>query len=68
MKTFRDWLYVFFLFFFAGYTVLAVWLVASLGIDVWQAFGLGGVFGVFVKMISDGWQFYYRKRPDDEKK
>lgn len=67
MRTFRDWLYIFFLFWFVGYTAMAVWVIACVDLEVWQAFGLGGVFGVFVKMISDGWQFYYRKQPDSEK-
>ena len=62
IKQFRDCLYIFFLLFFAGYTVLAVYLIDRFGIDAWQAFGLGAVGGVFLKMLSDGWQFYFRKK------
>jgi len=62
---FRNLLYIFFFFFFAGFTVLSIALIAEFGIDAWQAFGLGAAGGIFLKMLSDGWQFYFRKAPNN---
>ena len=60
--TFRNILYIIFLVFFTGYTVLALWLISRFGLDSWQSFGLGAGGGIFLKMLSDGWQFYFRKK------
>ncbi len=59
---FRNFLYILFLFFFTGYTFLALWLISRFGLDAWQSFGLGAAGGIFLKMLSDGWQFYFRKK------
>ena len=45
-----------------GWGAFAVYAVERLGIDVYQGIGLGAVIGVLLKMLSDMWQFYFRKK------
>ena len=45
-----------------GWGAFAVYAVERLGIDVYQGVGLGAVIGVLLKMLSDMWQFYFRKK------
>ena len=50
---------------------LALWIlftfraVTVIGIDVWQGVGFGTILGVLLKMLSDMWQFYFRKKPKE---
>lgn len=63
---FRDFLMVFFLVFYLFYTGLMIYAMVELGIDKWTAMFSGIINGVMLKMLSDGWQFYFRKKPDNE--
>ena len=47
------------LFLWVGFTVFAI---ERLGADAYKAVGFGAVLGVFLKMLSDMWQFYWRKK------
>jgi len=50
---------------------LALWIlftshaVTVIGVDTWQAVGFGTILGVLLKMLSDMWQFYFRKKPKE---
>ena len=45
-------------FFWSGFTVFTI---QEVGIEDWGAAGMGVVWGVLLKMLSDMWQFYHRK-------
>lgn len=56
------------------WVVFLVWIGVSvyvcewLDADVWAALGMGVVTGILCKMLSDMWQFYWRKKQDSGKK
>ena len=47
---------------FGGVLAFTIFAVKYLGIEGYQAVGLGAVMGVLLKMLSDMWQFYFRKK------
>ena len=47
-----------------AWVVFTIFAVEKLGVDSYQAVGLGAVTGVFLKMLSDMWQFYFRKKSE----
>ncbi len=63
---FRNFLMIFFLVFYLFYSGLMIYAMVELGIDKWTALFGGIINGVMLKMLSDGWQFYFRKKPDNE--
>ena len=46
---------------FFGFLLFTLFAIERLGIDSYSAVGLGAVLGVLLKMLSDMWQFYFRK-------
>ena len=51
-------------FVFIFYMGFVVFAVNELGLDGWQAVGLGAVLGVLLAMLKDMWQFYFRKKEE----
>jgi len=51
---------------FALFLAFTVFAVEDLGIDNYQAMGLGTVLGILLKMLSDMWQFYFRKKENKQ--
>ncbi len=60
---YQPFLFVALLFFTLIYLGICIAAVTELGIGPFEALGFGTGFGVLLKMLSDGWQFFMRKAP-----
>ena len=64
---FRDWLAIGFLVFLLAWFIGWGYFVYMIGVSVLEALGIGTASGIFLKCFADMWQFYFRKRPADER-
>lgn len=58
----RDLLAAFLFIFLGLWFGFVAFMVIEVGVEEWTALGLGAVTGVLLKMLSDMWQFYFRKK------
>lgn len=63
----RDYLAMGFLVFLLAWFGGWGWFVSQFDVTVLEALGIGTATGVFLACFKDMWQFYFRKRPADER-
>ena len=65
---FRDVLAIIYMFLFPAVIFLLIWAAYTFSTSILEALGIGTIIGILSKCFSDMWQFYYRKKPDEETK
>ncbi|MCF7634843.1 MAG: hypothetical protein LLF82_000309 [Dehalococcoides mccartyi] len=63
---FRNFLFIFMLFFTLVWTLCIYLFVLNIGVDDVMALNLGATIGMLFGMIVTGWQFYFRKKPSED--
>jgi len=64
---FRDWFSIGYMGFVLIWFVVWGFIIALYGVSVGEALGIGTASGIFLKGFGDITQFYFRKRPADER-
>jgi len=58
---FRYCLYTFFMCLFVAFVIVLICFGLQNDFGFVEGLGIGAILGIMSKMLSDGWQFFFRK-------
>jgi len=58
---YRQILYLVFLWIFVAFVLVLVFVGLQFDFSFVEGLGIGAILGIMGKMLSDGWQFFFRR-------